>query len=197
MPNNYLAASPIDEMISYFEKYTHIPAEMKTFLIRDSEIKSYSKNKFLVSPLDQSPNVYFLIKGAVRGFIRDEGEEVTTWLSLENHLVGLTLFPTPQHVEKKQYIQSLEDTEVVIIPHSLIKILYSLFHEMEILGRKLLWQHYQESDERNFIIRLSTAKKRIERLKKTCPEVFNRIQLKHIASYLGMRLETLSRLKSD
>ncbi|RDC55938.1 Crp/Fnr family transcriptional regulator [Pedobacter chinensis] len=183
-------------LIRYFQQYIDVPSKMKTYILEDCSTKTFNKHKFLVSPLDLFPNVYFILKGTVRGFVRNNGEEVTTWISLEKNIVGLTLYPSSTGCEKTQYIQALEETEVIIITYALIEKLLSLFPEMSVLTRKLLWVQYQEAEERNFIIRLSSAPKRIKRLKDTNPDFFTRIPLKYLASFLGMRIETLSRLRS-
>ena len=56
--------------------------------------------------------------------------------------------------------------------------------------------YIQGASERAFIARLPTAQKRYERFLVTYPHLMNRIPLKYIASFIGMRLETLSRLRS-
>jgi len=99
----------IQGLISYFEQYVSISEEMKVHIVRECYVKIFAKNKFLSSPLEVLPPVYFLFSGAVRNFIRDCGEEVTTSLILENNIVGLTLFPGRIGSEGKQYIQAIEE----------------------------------------------------------------------------------------
>ena len=67
---------------------------------------------------------------------------------------------------------------------------------MNIVGRKLLEQYYSEAEERAYISRIPNAGKRYRHFLDTKASLANRIPLKYIASYLGMTIETLSRIRS-
>lgn len=187
---------PIQPLITYFEKFVSLPEAMKKLIIKETTTIVYKKNKFIVSPIDLEDAVYFIVKGAVRGFVKDSGQQITTWISVEDNIVGAFSNDSPFKVEKNDYIQAIEETEVIVIPYQLIETLYLSFHEMSIIGRKVLKFHYHESKERNFMIRLPTTERRLARLRQTHPHLLNRIPLQHLASYLGVRIETLSRLRS-
>jgi len=182
-------------LIRYFESFNRIPKDMKLVVERECLDITFRKNKHISSPLDLKPSLYFIVKGAVRGFVRDAGEEITTWLATEGNIVGLTLFDKQYNLHGQQFIQALETTHAVIIPHELIMELFT-FPQMHHLARNLLWYHYHEADERNFLIRIPTAEKRIQRLIETYPHLYRRIPSKHLAGFLGIREETLSRLKA-
>ena len=174
-----------------------MPIEMENLIIKETAIKEFKKRKHLIGPLDDLPDMYFILSGAVRGFARDEDEEVTTWLSTEGRIVGLTLYPKQFKEDKPQLIDAIEDTRTIRIPNALVRTLFALFPEMSIIGRKLLWLHYHEAEERNFLIRLTKGEKRLKRLLEIQPHFYHRIPIKHLASYLGMRTETLSRLRTS
>jgi hypothetical protein len=74
--------------------------------------------------------------------------------------------------------------------------LYDRFPEMNKVGRMLLEEYYAESEERVYIARLPTAQARYQHFINSRPELLNRIPLKYVASYLGITLETLSRLRA-
>ena len=60
----------------------------------------------------------------------------------------------------------------------------------------LLEEYYAASEERVYIARLPNAGARYEHFINSRPELLNRISLKYVASYLGITLETLSRLRA-
>lgn len=196
MPDTTVQFLNNEKLIRYFEKNNYVPPEMRAILMHGCNTRFFGKNKFVISPLDPSPDVYFLIKGAVRGFIRGSGEEITTWIGVEEEIIGLTLFSGSYYSEKDQYIQTIEKAEVVVLPLALLKTLMARFPEMVAVAKKILWFEYKSSEERNFLIRLSSAQKKVERLYLTHPEYFNRIPIKYLSSFIGMRIETLSRLRS-
>lgn len=195
MPSLTSSRTGTELLIEYFESFSHIPSGMKQVVERDCSDIIFRKNKHISSPLDLKPSLYFIVKGAVRGFVRNAGEEITTWLATERNIVGLTLFDKPYNMQHQQFIQALEITHVVVIPHSLIMELFT-FRQMHLLARNLLWYHYHEADERNFMIRIPTAEKRIQHLIETHPHLYHRIPSKYLAGFLGIREETLSRIKA-
>jgi len=74
--------------------------------------------------------------------------------------------------------------------------MYETFPEMNRVGRMLLEEYYAASEERVYIARLPNAQARYQHFINSRPELLNRIPLKYVASYLGITLETLSRLRA-
>ena len=159
--------------------------------------------KILVRKNEVLPNLseisgdclFFIVKGLVRAFVMDEGKDITAWLTDENHFIGSirnpgTLIPTYQ----EQY-QALEDSELLILPYHLIDDIYAQFPETNILARKLLAIHYHMSQERSILSRIPSAEIRYKQFKIGYPNIKSRVPLKFLASYLGMRIETLSRIR--
>ncbi|MFC1225596.1 Crp/Fnr family transcriptional regulator [Pedobacter sp. BG31] len=139
--------------------------------------------------------LFFILKGLVRAFILDEGKDITAWLTAENQMIGKirnpgTLVPT----YREQY-QALEDSELLILPYRFIDDLYAKFPETNILARKLLAIHYHTSQERSVLSRIPSAEIRYKQFQAGFPAIKSRVPLKFLASYLGMRIETLSRVR--
>ncbi|WP_316825517.1 Crp/Fnr family transcriptional regulator [Pedobacter miscanthi] len=194
LPNSHQVASA-QPLISYFELFSWMPGQMKSIIANETSSVFFLKNKFITGPSDNRQCLYFIVKGSVRGFVKDGGQEITTWICTEGSIVGAIAGDLSFRPEKHEYIQALEKVEAISIPYKLIDVLYTMFPEMSIIGRKILRLFYHEVAERNFMIRLSSGEKRFHRLMQTHPHFFIRITMKYLASYLGMRLETLSRLR--
>ena len=95
-----------------------------------------------------------------------------------------------------EYLQALEDVDLVAIPHVLSEHLYENFPEANIVGRKMMELHYRSAEERAYLCRISSAEKRYKRFLLSFPDLINRVSLKHIASFLAIRLETLIRIRA-
>ncbi|GGE65641.1 CRP-like cAMP-binding protein [Pedobacter psychrotolerans] len=195
MNANHLEKSKI--LIRYLEQHGRVPKDMATLIINETRVIEFKKRKHIVSPLDMHPNMYFILSGAARGFTREDGEDLTTWITIEGQIVGLTLFSKQFSTAKPQFIETIEPCQVILITNLLVKKLLAEYPEMSMICRKLLWQHYHDAEERNYLIRLNSAVKRLNRMNDTHPQFYHRIPLKYLASYLGMRIETLSRLRSQ
>jgi len=185
------------QLVNYFEQFCEVPEVMANLIHQETSILDFKKRKHLVSPLDNAPDVYFILSGSVRGFDRSGKSDITSWIAVEGELVGLTLHSSPFVAGRAQYIETLEPSRAIVIPNSLIKRLFDGFPEMGIIGRKLLWQHHHDAENRNYLTRLTTAEKRVKRMIDTQPHLYYRIPMKYLASYLCMRIETLCRLRAQ
>ncbi|WP_431291786.1 Crp/Fnr family transcriptional regulator [Pedobacter sp. P26] len=137
----------------------------------------------------------FIVKGLVRAFILDEEKDITAWLIDENHLIGRIRNPGAFGPTYQEQYQALEDSELLIFPYRFIDDLYAKFPETNILARKLLAIHYHMSQERSILSLIPSAELRYKQFKIRYPAIKSRVPLKFLASYLGMRIETLSRVR--
>jgi CRP-like cAMP-binding protein len=184
-------------LINYLEQFVKVPEAMAKLILRETTVIELKKRKHLVSPLDLKPNLYFILTGLVRGFDRDDNIDTTSWIAVEGQIVGLMLCSATAANGRRQYIETLEDSKAIMIPNALVNTLFTLFPEMGTIGLKLLWLHYNDAEERNYLTRLSSAEKRLRRMIHTHPQFYYRTPIKYLASYLCMRMETLSRLRAQ
>lgn len=134
---------------------------------------------------------YFIHQGCFRHYtIQDSGEEATLSLVIEGEwFFEYKSFMTQQPSEN--IIQAEADSEVfglnVLDFHELVKLSDSFFRLGQIMEQAIRNQDFQHN-------RLSPEQK-YERLLQTNPALLQHFPLKHIASYLGMTPETLSRIR--
>lgn len=190
-------SQPLDSspLINLFEYILPISDEIKRIINRDTYRVNFKKGKYIISPLDRNRNLFFIVKGVVRGYVKDDEKEITTWISKENDVIG-TIKNLWQSEDSDEYLQALEDVELICIPHVMSEYLYANFKEANFVGRVLAERYYQCAQDRAFLCRISSAEKRYKRFLETNAGLEDRIALKYIASYLGIRLETLSRIRS-
>lgn len=182
-------------LVSIFKKFHPLNDEMEKRINQHTFPVSYKKNKYLVSPVDRNKFLFLIIKGVVRGFIKDGDNEITTWIAKENEVVG-TIRNLWIDGDSDEYLQALEDVDLVAIPHVLSEYLYENFPEANIVGRKMMELYYRSAEERAYLCRISSAEKRYKRFLLSFPDLINRVSLKYIASFLAIRLETLSRIRA-
>jgi len=190
--NKYNNFSPV---IDVFKKFHPLNDEIERRINQHTFPISYKKNKYLVSPVDRNKFLFLIVKGVVRGFIKDGSTEITTWISKENEVVG-TIRNLWVEGDSEEYLQALEDVDLIAIPHVLSEYLFENFAEANIVGRKMMELYYRSAEERAYLCRISSAEKRYKRFLVSFPDLINRVSLKHIASFLAIRLETLSRIRA-
>jgi len=186
-----LAHSPLADFMK-----TIYPLGEKTeqYIIKNSFRKKIKRGKFLLKPGDFCTHYYFIHKGVLRSFIKEDNKEITTWINPENEITT-SIHSIIHRKPSREYIQALEDSEVYAMHYDSLNQMYTLFPEMNILVRMLLEVYYSDSEERSYISRLPSAQKRYQHFNASRPELVNRIPLKYVASYLSMSEETLSRLR--
>jgi CRP-like cAMP-binding protein len=153
-----------------------------------------AKRKLLLKEGMTCEHIYFIIKGALRGFTREGSKDITTWIVVENELVSSILsFDEP--VRSIENIQALEKCELLSLTLAELELMYERFPETNILARKILQHYYADAERRAFIARLTKAENKYRHFLMGHQGLSNRIPLKYVASYLGVTLETLSRIR--
>ncbi|HUC81742.1 MAG TPA: Crp/Fnr family transcriptional regulator [Flavisolibacter sp.] len=167
------------------------------YLDRETYCRTLTKGDFLARPGFSTNCLYLVLKGVVRGYRKLQKKEITTWINEENEIVGSIQDLGMTENKSDEYIQVIEDTELVALPKAGVDFLYRTCPETNMIGRKILEESYRAAEERAFICRIPSAELRYRLFLKTSPQLVNRIPLKYIASYLGMTLETLSRVRNQ
>ncbi|QIL41459.1 Crp/Fnr family transcriptional regulator [Pedobacter sp. HDW13] len=183
-------------LITVFRSYHDLTPEIEYFINQHTFPVIFKKNKFISSPLHRNEYAYLIVKGVVRGYLKDDKKEFTTWIAKEGELIGSSYSFGNWNKSIEEYIQALEEVEAVAIPYDIYVQLYDIDHITNYIGRKIIQLHYFQSCERALISRLQTAEKKYIRFMQSYPGLVSRVGLKYIASFLGIRIETLSRIRS-
>ena len=180
---------------NYLEKLHPLSPQFIEHHEMNCQLVRVRKNKFILSPIDSNNAMYFLLNGVVRGFIRDGKKDISTWFGFEGEIVEAMRHPDQRSIHSVEYLQALEDCELIRIPYSITDVIYQHFPEAAIIARKLLKMQYYQASERSMLARIPTALGRYLKLESMD---FNmaRIPQRYLASFLGMRLETLSRIRN-
>jgi len=180
---------------NHLEKFHPLSKGFISHYEENCQAVTVQKHKYILSPIDSNNAMYFLVNGVVRGFIKDRKKDISTWFGFENQIIEAIRHPNEQSNHSVEYLQALEHSYLVRIPYSITDSLSSLYPEWDIIARKILEaQHYQAA-ERAIIARIPSALGRYLKLESTAFDI-DRIPQRYLASYLGMRLETLSRIRN-
>lgn len=182
-------------LIEFIDQIYPLNDEIIDFIKQNTYLKKVAKGKFLLKPGEMCDHYYFIHKGILRSFLKFGKKEITVWINPENEITT-AIRSMSNNKPSDEFIQAIEDCELVAIPFETMKKLYEKFPEMNKVGRMLLEEYYAASEERVFICRIPNAQSRYYHFIESRPELANRIPLKYVASYLGMTLETLSRLRA-
>lgn len=162
--------------------------------LSDKEI-TIDRNKFLKVKGSIDTNLYYVESGSLRIFVLDDYEEQTIRFGYkENLIVSLDSFLTGK--PSNLYIQAIKKTVIRVVTKEQIGKFLEIEHNRN-LWTKILENLVLQQMEREIDILTNSPKERYERVLKRSPQLFQEIPNRHIANYLRMSAETLSRLKKS
>ncbi|WP_443938993.1 Crp/Fnr family transcriptional regulator [Pedobacter sp. MW01-1-1] len=185
-----------DALLNFFSDFQALHPALRTLLEKQTFSLKVKKNDFIASSTEEfGEHLFFIVKGLVRAFITDDQKDITTRLCSEKMLIGNNRTEEENKAVYVEKYQALEESFIQILPYSLIDKIYAQFSEANILGRKILALNAHSSTERSILSRIPSAEARFKQFKENYPELEARVPVKFLASYLGMRIETLSRIR--
>jgi CRP-like cAMP-binding protein len=156
--------------------------------------KSYKKGEFFLSEGQICKHVGFITKGLMRYYINHDGEEKTYSFSQENQYVCNYESFLPQNPSLK-IIQALEDSDVFIISHKDLQLLYCNVREGERFGRIAIEGVFLQLLQDINSLYTETPELRYETFLKNHSDLQQRISQYHIASFVGVKPQSLSRIR--
>jgi len=184
----------ISSVIATLNYFHPLSEGIKNYFQKHSYSCSFRKGKLLLKAGEICEHIYFIKKGAVRGFIKEGTRDITTWITAENEVVS-SISSLDVMQPALENMQAIENCELVAMTYADYQNLFTRFPEFNIVARKVLQKYYQDAEGRAFIVRLTNAEKKYRLFITRYGHLANRIPLKYIASFLGITLETLSRVR--
>lgn len=153
-----------------------------------------TKGTYLVKEGQVFSDTFFVLKGCVRQYSLKDGDEKTTnfftenqWIIPLNELAG---------AEPLSYnLVCMEDTELVVGNESQAQELFSRFPHFETLARTAMEKTFAEQRKLMLSFQTDTPEERYLNLMRSRPDLLQRVPQYHIASYIGVQPESLSRIR--
>ena len=185
----------LDAFRAHLQTMTPIADSLWLLMTTSMQITSLKKGELLLEEGKVCKHIYFIYKGAFRFLFLKENEEVTTGLFTEGtcmtNMKSLTSLQ-PSTI----FIQALEDAILVKMSKESLIQLYKQAAAVEGIGRVILEHMIADEAEWKEMYTIYNPEERYRFMMKRAPQFLQKIPLQYIASYLGMRRETLSRIRS-
>lgn len=156
--------------------------------------EKYPKHAILHEAGKICNDMYIITSGIARVFYYMEDKDITCHFAAEQESIT-TIDSFIQRKKSKYNIEALENLEVLRISHSDLENIFESNPKYERFGRLFLQQIYIDLVERIDDLQLKSAQERYETLLEKKPYLFQRVAAKHIASFLSITPETLSRIR--
>lgn len=157
---------------------------------------SLQRNDFLKNGGTVDTNLYYILSGSVKVFLVHQNEEHVVRLGYTgNFIAALDSLITQKKSEF--YIQALKKTTIKFVSRKTVFDWINADISHRILWEDTLQQLILQHIEREKDLLCTKPKERYLNVLKRSPQVFQHIPHKHIAAYLRMTPETLSRLQKS
>ena len=157
--------------------------------------KNVNKGEIILNEGQIAHDLIFVGKGMVRQFYYKNGKDVTEHFSYEGCIV-MCIESLLKQEPTRLMVEALEQSVIYLFPYTVLQKLLETCPEINLFYRKVLEYSLIVSQVKADSWRFETARERYYLLLEHQPELIKRAPLSHIASYLLMTPETLSRVRS-
>ena len=182
-------------MISFFESLVPLTDE-DTALIRShfSGIEVPARSH-LIQEGEISHSLYFVVKGCLRiGINCPTGEDISCYFAEEGQWIGIyESFLTGDPAE--YFIQTLEDCQLLVVDRMGIESVFEKVSSGPLIARRMTENLFLQTISRLTEFYKYSPEERFQRFIEQSPGLANRIPQQCLASYIGVKPQSLSRIK--
>ncbi|MGV3604664.1 MAG: Crp/Fnr family transcriptional regulator [Dyadobacter fermentans] len=183
-----------DILFDFISKYISLTEDEKKAVVSLAIFRSVKKGTILLSEGEKSNDGYFVLKGCIRTYYIVDGEEKTTAFYTE--MEALTPHCVINKAPSEYFISCVNDSILLVSNPDMETEIFSKFPKFEslcrILAEELLAKQQINFDE----FKTSSPEQRYLNLLEKRPDLVQRVPQHQLASYLGMKPQSLSRLRA-
>jgi CRP-like cAMP-binding protein len=183
-----------DLLFNFISKYISLTDDEKSAILSLDLFRSVKKGTILLKEGQSSKDSYFVLKGCIRTYYIIDGEERTTAFYTE--MDALTPHCVINKTPSEYFISCVEDSILTVSNTDMEVEINSKFPKFDLMCRKLseelLAKKQVDFDE----FKTSSPEKRYLNLLEKRPDLIQRVPQHQLASYLGVKPQSLSRLRA-
>ena len=182
-----------NRLLEFIEQYMPLTEEEKIVIDDLNIIRSFKRGTVIVEEGDTIKDAIFVLKGCLRSYFIMDGEEKTSAFTTENEPLILLSGDDPN--KTAHYVDSVEDSIVTLGNLEMENETVEKFPRFEKLC-KLISEQLLEKNASSFAeFKNTTPEQRYKNLLKNRPDLLQRAPQHQIASYLGIKPQSLSRIR--
>ncbi|WP_375446437.1 Crp/Fnr family transcriptional regulator [uncultured Fibrella sp.] len=189
-PPTHLFADTFPEFAPYPDLILQLSGLLKRHLLHPGQL--------LVTAGEHNDRFYFIASGMIRGVYyidTDIDNTITSWFEIEGGYVAIphSYFNNEPSLES---IEVLEAGEAFSVSRAELQQFQAANPAMGMVVRAIIIRYMVQMEHQLRALRLTTAKQRVDYFQQYFPSVYKRAALKHIASFLSMTPQTLSKIRN-
>ena len=183
-----------DRLVNYLKRITNLSREEVEIVTDSMEFRNLSKGELLVKEGQYNDESFFVLEGLVKQFKSVEGNEVTTNFFTEEQWI-LTLENFDERKPSEYSLICVEDTIVVTGNEQKAQELFKQSPRFETISRQIMETVFLEQQKLMASYITEKPEQRYLKLLASRPDIFQRVPQYDIATYIGVKPESLSRIR--
>ncbi len=185
----------MDHLIKNIKSFSELSADSLQYLLPHFVKSEYNKGQGLIQFGKPCQSLYLIEQGFCRAYNIQDGLEVNLNFYFEFETVtnlNSYIFNIPSNFT----VVACEPMLVYRISKTNLQAAIQQAPEIDLAGKKNLQLIAAKQERQLQLYRILTARGRYEFLENTDPELLQRVSISQLASYLGVKRETLSRIRN-
>ena len=179
-----------------FDSHINVDIKLWEAFAAKLQLRPFKKNEIIKDTGQTEHYINFISSGSVGNFISCKGSETCISLSVTNSFSS-DYYSFLNQKPSIIYSMALETSNLYSLTHKDLAELYSRSAMGVWIGKAIAEQLFMQRQQVQIDLLTLTAEERYLKLLSEKPEIFQRVSLKHIASYIGVTAESLSRLRKN
>jgi CRP-like cAMP-binding protein len=181
-------------LIKYLSKLGLLAEQEIKEIAENIIVQLFRKGTVLLNEGEIANRCYFILQGCIRKYYLTDGDEKTTAFFTEEQAV-VSFSSYSQQIPATHYWSCEEDTIAIVGQLDHEKEMYQRFPKLAEITRSMMAQEYGKTQEAFATFIASSPEERYQLLLRYRPDLLHRVPQHQIASYLGVKPESLSRIR--
>lgn len=180
---------------NFLRRYIDLSDDQMNQIVQGTPIESFKKGTVLLKQGERETHCIFVLKGCLRQYMIDEdGNEVTSEFYTEEQWVNVFNSNSKDNVSK-YFLSCVEDSVLIYSLTEDSDKMLSQFSELSNMTNTMMGEKIGEVNEAILRHTSMSNEERVRSLMTQRPDLFTRVPQHQLASYLGIKPESLSRIK--
>jgi CRP-like cAMP-binding protein len=183
----------VKDFVKYLSKHTSLSDELIKIVVENIVIRKFKKKTMLLKAGEIANECYLILKVCIRCYVCKDDEVRTIEFFTEEDSVSPPSFG--KSVPSDLYLECLEDTIAVVSTSEQETEMYNKYPELESFCRIMTEKMATDYQFSLIDFKMTSAEERYLKLLKERSDLIQRVPQYQLASYLGIKPESLSRIR--
>lgn len=180
---------------SICDNFYQLPQDCMDEIMSCSKVRQLDKKIQLVKVGQYADKAYYIAQGTARAYLIKDGRDISDWFAFDREFIS-SIQSFFMNIPSPHFIETLEPTILLEMDRNNINRLSDQYRAFDRIGKIIVTQTMLKQQHRLASMQFETAQQKYDSLLELRPDIEMRVPLIHIASYLGITIETLSRIRN-